>query len=371
MKKKLKSKIRTTFNELFSSPNQTINKEGKTLSSPSDQKEKKSAVPIEKPADLGAKPADLEAKPADLEAKPADSGGKPVNSITKAQALTRGFLARKNYGIQQLAKEELQLYPILIKGNDPELSKEQEKGLPRHRKEEKIALIGTSGMRSVELACQLSEGVPKLIILDNSIQVTLFWRKAKDIILHANDENDFLSPLKAYISKDCKELDLSLYMFGHRSSKKLNNSGKTSEEFSYLEALFKKYSFEQIKKIISIMSIIKQSWADKDVFIKIKNILTYTNITTIYAYPSNIVAYMNDDREEAEKILENIQKLNPELAIHTDSIYIIGKGNRPENLYFVFKNNHNPSEVRKLLKIENTVDNEDDNQDSPNEFLIT
>ena len=43
-----------------------------------------------------------------------------------------------------------------------------------HSKEEKIALIATSGMRSVELACQLSEGEPKLIILDNSEQVTLF-----------------------------------------------------------------------------------------------------------------------------------------------------------------------------------------------------
>ncbi|STX51135.1 Uncharacterised protein [Legionella busanensis] len=326
MKKKFETKLRNTFNGLFSSSNQSIDTKGKTPGSSSDEKRKRP-----------------------------DSNDK-IDSITKAQALTRGFLARKNYGIQQLSQKELQLYPILIKGNDPELSKEQEKELPRHIKKEKIALIGTSGMRSVELACQLSEGAPKLIVLDNSVQVTLFWRKVKEIIHHVKNEKEFLNELEAYISKDCKELDLSLYPFGNRFSKKLNNPNHTLKEFNYLEKLFKSYGFEQIKAIISNMSIIKQSWSEKDILVKIKNILARHDITTIYAYPSNIVAYMNDDIEEAEKILENIKKLNPEIAIHTDSVYFSGEGNRPENLYLVPKNKHNPSDVRKVLKIENILE---------------
>ncbi|MGQ3889412.1 IQ calmodulin-binding motif-containing protein [Legionella sp. CNM-1927-20] len=292
------------------------------------------------------------------EQKGKDEGDTKVllDSATKIQAFARGFLARKAYGIRQLPKQELQLYPILIKGNDPELSKEQASELPRHHKGEKIALIGTSGMRSVEFACQLSAGIPKLIILDNSIQVTLFWRKTREIIAEATNQADFLKALETYISQDCDKLDLTLYPFGHRSSKKLNKPSHTIEEFAYLEYLFNKYGFERIKEIISNMSIIKQSWADKDVLVKIKNILTYSDITTIYAYPSNIVAYMNDDREEAEKILQNIQLLNPEIAFHTDSVYFNGEGSRPEKFYFVPKGKHDPERVRKVLKIEGTLE---------------
>mgnify|MGYP001208416521 FL=1 len=115
---------------------------------------------------------------------------KHVKTIITLQSFIRGYSTRKKYGIKHLPNSDLQDYKLFIKGNDPVIS-----GLPKHPADEHIALIGTSGMRSLELACQLSDGVPKLIILDNSKQVTDFWRMARDIMVNSDNQFSFLLQL--------------------------------------------------------------------------------------------------------------------------------------------------------------------------------
>jgi hypothetical protein len=82
------------------------------------------------------------------------------------------------FKITQLPKDQQQDCSVMISGNAPKII-----GLPHpHRKDEKVALISMSGFRSVELACQLSEGYVKLIIIDNSKKVVDFWRKSRDLM---------------------------------------------------------------------------------------------------------------------------------------------------------------------------------------------
>lgn len=246
-------------------------------------------------------------------------------AATKIQATFKGFIARKNYAIKHLPKSELQDYKVLITGNDPKMN-----CLPHHEKDEQIALIGTSGMRSVEIACELSGGTPKLIILDNSKQVVEFWREARKLIANCNSQSDFLNSLSFYI--DITQCD---------------RMGLKNDELKYLEQLFNKYGFDRLKHIISGATVIAQSWADKDVINKIKNILALTEIQTVYAYPSNIVAYLYEDGEKANalQVLKNIQMLNPTLAIHTDLVF-----GRPENVFMI--DDHDPKNVEDKLNLQ-------------------
>lgn len=252
------------------------------------------------------------------------------SAASKIQSAVRGFLARKNYRISQLPEKDKVSYKVLITGNDPVIE-----GLPQHAKEEQIALIGTSGMRSLEIACQLSSGTPKLIIIDNSKQVTEFWRKARELICKADSKESYLSSLSYYV-------EIS----------KCDRQGLKVEEFKYLEELFETYGFDRLKKIISSVTVLTQSWADKDTLFKVKNILALTNIKTIYAYPSNIVAYIHEEGkiESAQDVLKNIEILNPNLAIHTD--FVCG---RPENV--IITENHNPSYVSGQLNLDSLRSN--------------
>ena len=256
---------------------------------------------------------------------------KHVKTIITLQSFIRGYSTRKKYGIKHLPNSDLQDYKLFIKGNDPVIS-----GLPKHPADEHIALIGTSGMRSLELACQLSDGVPKLIILDNSKQVTDFWRMARDIMVNSDNQFSFLLQLRNYV----KDTQCNRYTL-------------TAKEFSYLENLFKLYDFNPIKKIIISVSVIAQSWADKEILIKIKNILNYHQINHIYAYPSNIAAYTSvcGSTIEAEKILFNIKHLNPVAAIHTDLDLL---SDQPKN-FFVIRD-HRPLLVKQVMKLDCTPD---------------
>lgn len=248
-------------------------------------------------------------------------------SATKIQSVFKGFLTRKAYQIEHIPKSNLYHYNVLIEGNDPEI-----KGLPQHNANERIALIGTSGMRSIELACQLSEGVAKVIILDNSLQVTNFWRAARSIMQKTKDKTDFLNQLAQYVkTSGC------------------NRSILFQQEFEYLEKLFKTHGFEKIHEIVNNTTIIGQSWANESILVKLKNILIHNGINTIYAYPSNIVAYLNDCKgsscncqKNTQTVLKNINDLNPVLAIHTDLVQ-----DKPKNFFLI--EDHSPSKVTEQL----------------------
>lgn len=249
-----------------------------------------------------------------------------IPSIIKTQAMVRGFLARKAYQIKPLPKAALKDYPVLITGNDPCI-----KRLPRHNADETVALVGTSGMRSIEIACRLSNGHVKLIIIDNSRQVTSFWRAAREIMMLSNTEDQFLKELNTYLK------------ISHCS----RNSCLTKEESHYLKALIDYFGLGKIKQIMTSAVVLGQSWGDTAVIIKVKNVLAHLEIQYTYAYVSNIVSYLacRNENAEAQKVLENIQRLEPYIAIHTD---LIPKKQCPENLFLI--QDHDPAKVKRQLK---------------------
>ncbi|KTD32616.1 hypothetical protein Lmor_2045 [Legionella moravica] len=240
------------------------------------------------------------------------------------QSAYRGFFSRKSFAISQLPPNCLKPFKVLIKGNDPEIT-----GLPHHSREEHIALVAISGMRSVEIACQLSSGTPKLIIIDNSQYVVDFWRMARFLINKSDSTDDFLVQLARFLE-----------------SSQCSKSGLQSREFAYLGQLFNQYGFEKLQSIIGKTSVLAQSWVDRDVMIKVKNILKFIGIDVVYAYPSNVVAYLRSEgqRSNSNQVLDNIQSLNPALAIHTDLVM-----DRPEHVYITA--DHTPQTVADKLNL--------------------
>ncbi|MBL7480898.1 IQ calmodulin-binding motif-containing protein [Legionella bononiensis] len=245
-------------------------------------------------------------------------------AAVKIQTAYRGFFSRKSYAITQMPSQYMKPFKVMIKGNDPEIT-----GLPHHTSEEHIALVAISGMRSVEIACQLSSGCPKLIIIDNSKYVVDFWRKARYLINHSDCEESFLGDLDRYIEMT-----------------QCNRSGLKSKEFDYLKQLFNRYGFEKLQLIIGGTTVIAQSWVDRDVMIKVKNILRFIEVDVIYAYPSNIVAYLRSEgeRSNSNQVLDNIQSLNPALAIHTDLV-----SGKPKHVLKI--EDHNPALVGEKLQL--------------------
>jgi hypothetical protein len=265
------------------------------------------------------------------------------DAATIIQSSFRGFLARKRHAITQIPNQNREFYSVLIYGNDPLLE-----GLPLHSKEERIALIGTSGMRSADIACQLSSGITKLIIIDNSDQVIAFWHAARALIKKTSTTDLFLSELGEYVT-----------------ASKCNRRGLTKIEFSYLNQLFDQYGFHKLQKIIGGVTVIAQSWADRDVMIKVKNCLTFLGIKTIYAYPSNIIAHLRAEgqRSNANQVIDNIELLNPALAIHTDLV-----AEKPERVFITA--DHSFASVSENLKLDSIKFNSSQNRSGAMEALL-
>lgn len=272
-----------------------------------------------------------------------DSSVSEHAAATIIQSGFRGFLARKRHAITQIPNQNREFYSVLIYGNDPLID-----GLPLHSKEDHIALIGTSGMRSADIACQLSCGITKLIIIDNSEQVIAFWHVARALIKKTSTKDLFLSELGEYVT-----------------ASKCNRRDLTKIEFSYLNQLFDQYGFQKLQKIIGGVTVIAQSWVDRDVMVKVKNSLTFLGIKTIYAYPSNIVAHLRAEgqRSNANRVIYNIELLNPTLAIHTDLV-----AGKPERVFITA--DHSFASVSVNLKLDSIKFNSSENRSGAMEALL-
>lgn len=237
----------------------------------------------------------------------------------------RGFFARKAYAIRHLTNTEAKNSKVYTYGNDPVI-----KGLaPYKSSNEKIAVIGTSGLRVLAIACRLGskQQKPKIIIIDNSLQVYAFWRAIRDFAQNDNltgSHDAFFNNLDSFLEKDIYPLCKS----------KQDIPGLFKE-------LFQTYGYHYVRDCIRHISLIKQSWGDADTFVKVKNILNYNGIDRVCMYPSNIAAY---DYKIINRVLSNIANTKPFLSIHTDLCYRHGE---PENVYLV--ENQDPSQVKKML----------------------
>lgn len=245
-------------------------------------------------------------------------------------SLARGFIARQKYAIKHIPKPNLAYFKTLPVGNDPLIN------LPEAHKhqDEKVALIATSGLRCVSIACELTSAtnLPKIFLVDNSEKVHQFWSGMKEI---ANDENKaataemFLTNVKGFLAKNrnmCAQI-ASDFRKNYRQDVKYPDQ----DIEAFLRDLFEKFGYEKVRKVISHASLIKQSWGDEATFQKIANIIQYHKIEKVYVYPSNIVATIQDETLR-KQILENIQdKIKPALAIHSD---VCGQHKAPENILF-------------------------------------
>jgi hypothetical protein len=285
-----------------------------------------------------------------------DEGNEVEKAATVIQKHIRRDSIQRKYGIDNLNDDELTGYKTFVIGNDPLMSAK----LKKYRvPDDKIVLLATSGMRSVLLACLLGnkQHIPKIILIDNSKEVHEFWGAVRT----------FMRDERKAATKELFHENFPLLL----KEKKSSYIDMDSDAMRFIEALFK-YGYDYVRAIIVHATLIKQSWADPHVFIKIKNILSYQRIDKIFMYPSNIASCM-DDNETRNQLFENIQKLNPVVCIHTDLVLKPREGSdkpiyRPEKVYFL--SNHNPTYVRNTLFQPKTANNSDDvNSSSPQNRL--
>jgi hypothetical protein len=239
-----------------------------------------------------------------------------ISAVTKIQAATRGFFSR--YRFPHLALTDYTDFSVNVVGNDPLSSFSRQ-----HASHERIALIGTSGLRTLELACQLGAHAVKIFLIDNSSNVIYFWRCLQHMMRDASDQR--------IVEEQFMLLDI--------------DENSRQEGINYLKNLCDRYTFNRIRRFISCATIIPQHWEDEETFRMIRYRLHVHSYQSIYVYPSNIVAWIHwkKGEKDARRILNNIQQLNPDVAMHTD--LVLKKDYVPQNTYFFYKNNHDIDHV--------------------------
>jgi tetratricopeptide (TPR) repeat protein len=265
--------------------------------------------------------------------------------ITELQSMIRGSQIRERYQINQLENNELENYPTFVVGNDPEMPKELESFAEPN---DKIALVATSGMRAVSLACMLGnpQQLPKIILIDNSLHVTAFWQAMRRFMQYdskTSSEQDFIQNLPLFLQDhDLLYRKLSPDVYEKDCTDEIKYLPQDIKGF--FQGLISKHGYSYIKAVILHASVIKQSWSDLDTFIKIKNIASYLGINKIFTYPSNIIG-SSQDAEKKNQILNNIASISPILSIHTDACLL---HRQPEQVLLI--TNQDPSVVwSKLL----------------------
>lgn len=248
--------------------------------------------------------------------------------IITIQSLMRRQNAIDKYAFNQLSAQFLENYKAFVIGNDPTISLQMDQYCDPG---EKIAIVGTSVMRVVLLASQLSDftHIPKIFLIDNSAQVTAFWKAIRDFLRDetlAGDVGLFMGNLPAFLTST-KHLYIESY----------------AKIFTFFSGLIRAIPYDLMKKIICHATVLKQSWEHKDTFEKIDNVLKLHGIKKVFIYPSNIVPYVRD-KVKADRILENIESLSPVLSIHTD---LCGFHGFPEKVFFF--TNQNPHHVSSSL----------------------
>lgn len=238
-----------------------------------------------------------------------------IAATIKIQAAARGFLTRRKYKIDQL--DYPADYEAFLVGNDPKMPPALDQ---YHEPNEKIALIATSGLRALSLACKLGNPAktPKIFLVDNSHQVTRFWRAFIKFMEHKdnNSKENFLQNLPYFLNHH-------LHLYRDLPSDACTNNNTADFQYLnqdprvFLTALINKYGYQYVRSVALHTSVITASWTDPLLFTKLSNILRYLEINKIFMYPSNIAACLHD-RDDIDVMLNNIASLSPALSIHTD-----------------------------------------------------
>ncbi len=233
------------------------------------------------------------------------------------------------FGITPLAPEEQVSSLAVVVGNDPII-----KGLEKYKQDEKdrtpIAIIGTSMLRSIEIALQLSNGItqPEIIIIDHSQQVIDLWDKLKEFSKETATQESFFRLLPDFLA-----VNRNLY---HDLSKNVDPRYPVQDIVKYLQGLVENFGFQTIRRAIIAATVIPQKWQHEETFQKLKQELHNLGIVKKYLYASNIIVGV--PYTVSINIMENVRLLNPTLCIHTDAVSnsLYGRGKyRPENAFLL------------------------------------
>lgn len=245
-----------------------------------------------------------------------------------AQSRIRGARARKAYAIKQLNNSSLAVHSLMPKGNDPANLIAKCAGI---KVKGSMALIATSGLRCVELACHLASAsrcTPKLYIVDNSRMVVEFWQQIKtvfELMAHPGQLPEFL---EKHVYR------LPFYIKAARGGRFDSDLPKNSaiEVNSLLVDLFERFGFERVRAVINSAVIIRGDWTDNALFHKIRNICRAIGVESIYAYPSNIPSCLKALGRPGKALasLCSLSLLKPTAAIITDYDSLQG---RPGDTY--------------------------------------
>jgi len=290
------------------------------------------------------------------EAKQAKAGQSSA-SIEEAAAIIlqrniRSFAARKKYGIKQLERGEMDSYETFVVGNDPKMPKSLAN---HHVADEKIALVATSGVRALSIACELGNSghTPKIFLIDNSREVCEFWLKlrafASDDVACGSGQK-FLGNLPEFLAKNAH---LYRDIPDHALQNHRNSQAKYPNQNirRFFAKLIDKHGYEYMRAVLLHATIIKQSWADAETFVKVKSITSLHGIKKIFMYPSNVVGCVsNEDNGDvlSQKVLENIQATAPVMTIHTDCVGFLA--GHPEHVFLL--ENQEPKYVMSQLSPE-------------------
>lgn len=236
--------------------------------------------------------------------------------------------------IPSLDEAKLTREKAYILGNDPTIS-----GLERYKDEKKeTAVIGTSCLRSLLVACQL--GARQLFIIDNSAPVCHLWRALQTFAYHPHNrkKEQFLGNLPHFLSKNAHLIE--------RWSLELEE-----DIIAFLMRLFDAYSFDSVRNLLLKTVVIGQSWENKETCKQAKKMLAALGIDNIFVYLSNILPFIHSTFSLTGKavfgasintILSNVVDLNPRVAIHTS----LG------NECFYLIENQDPDFVKRTMKLD-------------------
>lgn len=219
------------------------------------------------------------------------------------------------------------------------------------------------------MACHLQKSAVEVFIMvvDNSIYTLDIWQRAKNFI-RKYDETAFaslpmdlpheifdLDPQSTYLrQKISKEQRLELRACFDK--KEIEDCSIDAESLRYLKGLVHFFGFDRVKALILSSLVLGNDWKDEKLvqFVRrspeLKAAIPYDKII---CYLSNIASfthecrpYYPDGQNISHQVLENVQRINPDLAIHVD----YSKETETCNEVFFFnQNEHNPEVVLNTL----------------------
>lgn len=239
-------------------------------------------------------------------------------AATTIQRFWRGHKARQQYGINQLPTAQLTQYEAFMVGNSPCVDL-----APYTITDKRIALVGNSALRSLQMILALSQGgpVPKLIIVENSRKVITMWRQLREMcesLPSSIDPKSFEESFNQFLQ--CHQ---ALYINLDRDiMDEYGAPGVTyypQDPVEFMRLLISQHSIERVLQTIRQATFLQQSWTDKQLFPKLKNILTLNSIDHVIGFPSNVAGLIarkhKGASKEAEQVFLNLEALHPSLSI--------------------------------------------------------